>query len=66
MGGGVPFGYRLDNRRLYIDPKEADIVRQIITGNASLTSQTMRSEIPELWTDQMETFLGKREPPGKA
>ncbi|MDR2372190.1 MAG: hypothetical protein LBD60_03530, partial [Puniceicoccales bacterium] len=45
-----------------------DIVHQIITGNASLTSQTMRREIPELWTDQIETFLGKRETPfmGKA
>jgi hypothetical protein len=45
-----------------------DIVHQIITGNASLTSQTMRREIPEPWTDQIETFLGKRETPfmGKA
>jgi hypothetical protein len=47
-----------------------DIVHQIITGNApkTLTSQTMRREIPELWTDQIETFLGKRETPfmGKA
>ncbi|MDR1590720.1 MAG: recombinase family protein, partial [Puniceicoccales bacterium] len=42
-----------------------DIVHQIIAGNApkTLTSQTMRREIPELWTDQMETFLGKRETP---
>jgi hypothetical protein len=39
-----------------------DIVHQIITGNApkTLTSQTMRHEIPELWTDQIETFFGKR------
>jgi hypothetical protein len=26
-------------------------------------ANTMRREIPELWTDQMETFLGKRETP---
>jgi hypothetical protein len=40
-----------------------DIVHQIITGNTpkTLTSQTMRREIPELWTDQIETFFGKKE-----
>jgi hypothetical protein len=26
-------------------------------------ANTMRREIPELWTDQIATFLGKRETP---
>jgi site-specific DNA recombinase len=29
MGGWVPFGYRLDQRKLLIEPKEAEIVRLI-------------------------------------
>lgn len=29
MGGIVPYGYRLENRRLLVDPPEADKVRQI-------------------------------------
>ena len=29
MGGIVPYGYRLENRRLLVDPAEAEVVRQI-------------------------------------
>jgi DNA invertase Pin-like site-specific DNA recombinase len=29
MGGHVPFGYRVEKRRLVIDPEEAPVVRQI-------------------------------------
>jgi hypothetical protein len=48
--------------------RETRAVSTAVSDRAGFTSNanTMRREIPELWTDQIETFLGKRETPEKA
>ncbi|WP_319825827.1 recombinase family protein [Thalassovita sp.] len=49
MGGNIPFGYDLGNRKLLVNPKEATVLRRIYTrfveiGSATLLVKELRAE----------------------
>jgi DNA invertase Pin-like site-specific DNA recombinase len=57
MGGWVPFGYRVDGRRLFIEEQEARIVRSIFERFLKLGSATLLAK--ELQDQDIRTRSGK-------
>ncbi|CAH0356888.1 recombinase family protein [Sphingobium sp. CECT 9361] len=58
MGGNVPFGYRLNKRRLYVSSEEAEQVRQIFDTYAEVKSMT------QLRARLAASGIGRRRLPG--
>jgi DNA invertase Pin-like site-specific DNA recombinase len=57
MGGHVPFGYKVENRKLIIDKDEAAIVRTIFEGFLKLGSATLLAQ--DLQQQDIRTRSGK-------
>ena len=52
MGGFVPLGYRVENRKLVIDEEEAATVRMIFERFLKVGSATLVKNLPHDWKEQ--------------
>ncbi len=57
MGGAVPLGYRVENRKLVVAPEEAEVVRRIY--DRFMATQSPKQVANELNADGMHTKTGK-------